>query len=45
MADKKYKIFQVLPEMYPRIVQYANGLYYDGNGNILNIGNGVIGQQ
>jgi hypothetical protein len=45
MADKKYKIFQILPEMYPRIVQTIKGIYYDGNGDILNIGNGIIGAQ
>ena len=33
--NNNLKIYQVLPEMYPRLVQYANGIYYDGNGNPL----------
>ncbi len=32
-----YKIWNVLPEMYPRIVQIINGLLYDGNGNLINL--------
>jgi hypothetical protein len=27
------KIQQVLPELFPRLVQYSNGILYDGNGN------------
>lgn len=36
MPDK-YKIYQVLPEMYPRLVQTIGNILYDGDGNILNI--------
>ena len=32
------KIYQSVPELYPRLVQYVNGQFYDGNGNLLRIG-------
>lgn len=32
------KIQQSVPELYPRLVQYVNGNFYDGNGNLLRIG-------
>jgi hypothetical protein len=35
MNNSKLKIYQVIPEMYPRMVQYSNGKYYDGSGNLL----------
>ena len=31
------KIEQSVPELYPRLVQYVNGKFYDGNGNLINI--------
>jgi hypothetical protein len=36
------KIEQSVPELYPRLVQYVNGKFYDGNGNLINITGGVI---
>jgi hypothetical protein len=35
MADKKHKIHQVLPEIYPKLMQTIGGVLYDGNGNTL----------
>lgn len=32
------KIEQSVPELLPRLVQYVNGNFYDGNGNLLKIG-------
>lgn len=32
------KIEQSVPELLPRLVQYVNGNFYDGNGNLLRIG-------
>lgn len=32
------KIEQSVPELYPRLVQYVNGKFYDGSGNLLKIG-------
>jgi hypothetical protein len=32
------KIEQSVPELYPRLVQYVNGSFYDGSGNLLRIG-------
>lgn len=29
------KIEQSVPELYPRLVQYVNGKFYDGNGNLI----------
>lgn len=38
------KIEQSVPELYPRLVQYVNGKFYDGNGNLINTGsNGATG--
>jgi hypothetical protein len=37
VATNKLKIQQVVPELYPRLVQYINGVFYDGNGNIIKI--------
>lgn len=34
--ERKFKIDQIVPELYPRVVQYNRGIYYDGLGNILN---------
>ena len=31
------KIEQSLPELYPRLVQYVNGVFYDGNGNVITV--------
>jgi hypothetical protein len=36
------KIEQSVPELYPRLVQYVNGKFYDGNGNLINITGGAI---
>lgn len=36
------KIEQNVPELYPRLVQYVNGQFYDGNGNPINITGGAI---
>jgi hypothetical protein len=36
------KIEQSVPELYPRLVQYVNGVFYDGNGNRINITGGAI---
>ena len=37
------KIEQSVPELYPRLVQYVNGRFYDGNGNLINVvGGGAI---
>lgn len=38
MARTNLKIEQSVPELYPRLVQYVNGNFYDGNGNLLKIG-------
>ena len=35
------KIQQVLPELFPRLVQYSNGLLYDGSGNLIVITSGA----
>lgn len=32
------KIEQSVPELYPRLVQYVNGKFYDGSGNPIGIG-------
>jgi hypothetical protein len=40
--QNKYKIQQVVPELFPRIVQYKDGIFYDGDGNVYAIGNGTI---
>ena len=37
---KLYKIYQVQPDLFPKMVQYINGSFYDGNGNLLNVGSG-----
>ncbi len=37
---KQYKIYQVLPELYPNLVQIQKGVLYDGDGNLIT----VIGQ-
>jgi hypothetical protein len=43
------KIYQVVPELYPRLAQYTNGNFYDGNGNLINVnfnsGGGYQGPQ
>ena len=38
------KIEQSVPELYPRLVQYVNGKFYDGSGNLINIsfGGGAV---
>jgi hypothetical protein len=35
MADKPLKIYQVIPEMYPRMSQFYRGQFYDGSGNLI----------
>ena len=53
MSSKRYKIEQINPELYPRIVQTVKGVFYDGNGNVITIntstststGRGVTGPQ
>jgi hypothetical protein len=37
VATNKLKIQQVVPELYPRLVQYINGVFYDGNGNVITV--------
>ncbi len=32
-----YEIFQLVPEIYPKLVQYRNGNFYDGAGNLITI--------
>ena len=48
MANQ-YTIYQVLPEMYPHLVQIQNGTLYDGDGNLITeisgAGNGAQGPQ
>ncbi len=37
------KIEQAVPELYPRLVQYVNGQFYDGNGNLIPVvGGGAV---
>ena len=31
-VNKNFIIRNLLPEMYPRVVQYSKGVYYDGSG-------------
>jgi hypothetical protein len=30
-----YEIFQLIPEIYPKLVQYREGNFYDGRGNLI----------
>ena len=47
MANQ-YKIYQVLPELYPHLVQIQEGTLYDGDGNLITVigqGGGTDGPQ
>jgi len=42
----QYKIYQVIPELYPHLVQIQSGVLYDGDGNLITvIGQGGGGEQ
>ena len=45
MAKNQFKVEQTTPDLFPRLVQYIDGNFYDGNGNLIEVVSGSQGPQ